>query len=55
MGLSENLFNLDMFTAANKGFSLKQKNRMATSVDPDETTRYDPTHLDLHCLHKYLF
>ena len=34
-------------------FSLK--NRMANSVDPDETARYKPSHLDLHCLHRYLF
>ena len=23
---------------------------MANSVDPDETARYEPSHLDLHCL-----
>ena len=28
---------------------------MANSVDPDETARYEPSHLDLHCLHRYLF
>ena len=28
---------------------------MANSVDPDETARYEPSHQDLHCLHKYLF
>ena len=26
---------------------------MANSVDPDETARYEPSHLDLHCLQKY--
>ena len=26
---------------------------MANSVDPDETARFDPSHLDLHCLHSY--
>ena len=25
------------------------------SVDPDETAHYEPSHLDLHCLHRYLF
>ena len=25
---------------------------MANSVDPDETARYEPSHQDLHCLHK---
>ena len=28
---------------------------MANSVDPDETARDEPSHLDLHCLHKYQF
>ena len=42
-------------TDVNTGFSLKIKNGMANSVDPDETARYEPSHLDLHCLHRYLF
>ena len=28
---------------------------MANCVDPDETARYEPSHLDLHCLKRYLF
>ena len=28
---------------------------MAISVDPDETPRYEPSHMDLHHLHRYLF
>ena len=28
---------------------------MAYSVDPDETALYEPSHLDLHCLHRYPF
>ena len=28
---------------------------MASSVDPDETARYEPSHHRLHCLHRYLF
>ena len=27
---------------------------MANSVDPDETALYEPSHLDLLCLHRYL-
>ena len=27
---------------------------MANRVDPDETAHYEPSHLDLHCLQKYL-
>ena len=38
-----------------KGFQSQIKNRMANSVGPDETARYEPSHLDLHCLHMYLF
>ena len=27
---------------------------MTNSVDPDETARYEPSHLDLHGLQRYL-
>ena len=27
---------------------------MANSVDPDEMAHYEPSHLDLHCLQRYL-
>ena len=27
---------------------------MANSADPNETARYEPSHLDQHCLHRYL-
>ena len=36
-------------------FSLKIINRLANSVDPDETAHYEPSHLDLHCLHRHLY
>ena len=29
-------------------------NKMANSVDPDKMAHYEPSHLDLHCLHIYL-
>ena len=29
--------------------------RVAHSVDPDETARHEPSHLDLHCLQRYLY
>ena len=32
----------------------KKKNRMENSVDPDEMAHYEPSHLDLHCLQRYL-
>ena len=28
---------------------------MANKVDPDETSCYEPSHLDLHYLHRYMF
>ena len=37
-----------------KGFQFKVKNRMASNVDPDEMAHHEPSHLDLHCLHKFL-
>ena len=46
--------NLDMPTDANRGFQCKIKNKMANSVDPDETAHYEPSHLDLHYLQRYL-
>ena len=36
------------------GVSIKIINRMANSVDPDETARSEPSHLDLHCLQSVL-
>ena len=38
-----------------QGFQSEIKNRTANSVDPDEMAHYEPSHLDLHCLHRYLF
>ena len=32
----------------------KLNNRIANSIDPYETARYEPSHLDLHCLRRYL-
>ena len=34
--------------------SVKNQNRMADSVDPDEMALYEPSHRDLYCLHMYL-
>ena len=28
---------------------------MADSVDPNEMAHYEPSHLDLHCLHRDMF
>ena len=45
--------NLDMSIIANRE-SAKNKNKMADSVNQEEMVHYKPTHLDLHCLQKYL-
>ena len=34
--------------------SVKNQNRIANSVDPDEMAHDKPSHQDLHCLHSYL-
>ena len=36
------------------GVSIKNQNRMANSVDPDETAHYEPSHQDLRCLQKQM-
>ena len=46
--------NLVRKTVPNRGLRKKIKT-VANSEDPDETTHYEPSHLDLHCLHKYLY
>ena len=28
--------------------------KMANSADPDETARYESSHLALHCFHRYM-
>ena len=40
---------------ANRNFQSKINNRMANSVYPNETARYEPTQLDLHRLQMYLY
>ena len=51
MGWTSPSLNLDMSIVRNR--SVKNQNRMAHSVDPDETA-HEPSHQDLRCLHKYL-
>ena len=44
-----------IFIIAKRGFQSKINNRVANSVDPDDTAHYVPFHQDLHCLQKYIF
>ena len=46
--------NLDTSIVANKDISQKSITNTANSIDPSKTTHYEPSHLDLHCLHKHL-
>ena len=36
-------------------FLLKNINRLANCVEPDEMAHYEPSHLDLRSLHRYLY
>ena len=47
--------NLDRVIVTNKGFQSKINNRMAKSADPDEMARHEASHLDLHCLQRYMY
>ena len=58
-GLISEFLSLDMPTAVSRCFSQnlkkKKKNRMANSIYRNETARYEPSHHDLHCFHRYMF
>ena len=43
--------NLDTSIVANS----KINNWITNDVDPDEMAHYEPSHLDLHCLQRYLY
>ena len=38
-----------------QGFQSETNNRIGNIVDPEETAHYELFHLDLCCLHRYLF
>ena len=48
-------FNLDMSNDGNRDFRIKSEKGMANNVAPDEKARSEPSHLDLHCLDRYMF
>ena len=43
------------FVCVQKGYQLKIKDRMSSSVDPDEMAHYEPSHQGLHCLQNHQF
>ena len=38
----------------NWGFQSEINNRIANSIDPDDMAHYELSHLDLHCLQRYM-
>ena len=38
-----------------KGFQLQINNSIGNRVEPDDTAHYELSHLDLHCLQRYLY
>ena len=44
----------DHIHCCKEGFQSKIKNRTANKTDSDETAHYEPSHLDLHCLQRYI-
>ena len=44
-----------MSIVVNRVCLLKIINRQAKSVNPDEMAHHEPSHMDLHCLHRYLY
>ena len=47
--------NLNKSTDENTGSIQDKIKQNINGVDPDETARHEPSHLDLHCLHRCLF
>ena len=48
--------NLETPIIAKKDVRQRFKNKcIVNNVGPDKTARYEPSHLDLHSLHRYLF
>ena len=45
--------NLDISLFANRRFTQKIIKKRQIVLDPDEMVRYEPSHLDLHCLRRY--
>ena len=48
--------HFDTYIVANREYSKKKNSTiMANIEDPNETVRSEPSHLDLHCLQRYLY
>ena len=46
--------SLNLIGSIFRKFVVKNQNRMANSVDPDETAHFESSHQGLHCLHRDL-
>ena len=49
------IFEFGRVHCCKHGYQSKVYKQIANNVDPDETAHYEPSHLKLHCLHKYSF
>ena len=53
--MGSSIFVLGSCPLLSRWVLLKIIYRLANSVDPDETAHDEQSHLDLHCLHWYLY
>ena len=52
--INSSVFDVGHFhSTITKWLMSKIKNRLSSSAGPDEMAHYEPSHLDLHCLHRY--
>ena len=52
--MDSSIYEFGHIHCCKRGFQSKINDKMANSVDPNETARYQPSYLDLHCLQRYL-
>ena len=50
--MDSSIFKADENPLFQRGLSVKNQNRMANSVDPEETAQSELSHQDLQCLQK---
>ena len=53
--MDSSVFEFGQTLSCKKELQSKINTRLANSVDLDETACYDPFHMDLHWLQKYLY
>ena len=53
--MDSSISELGLVHCCKEGFQSQINKKMGNSVGPDETARYERSHLDLYCLQKYLY